>query len=50
MKIKPTALLRVLKNLYRGIEPQPELPWTAADYFWLGVIGLVLATVIILKP
>jgi hypothetical protein len=42
----PRALLRNLENLYRGRDPQPEMPWTAADWVALTLLGAVLAAVI----
>ena len=45
------ALRRNLENLFRGRDPQPELPWHWSD--WLGVLLLALAVftaVVLLIP
>lgn len=38
----PRALLTNLENLFRGRDPQPELPWTWKDYAALAVLGVVV--------
>jgi hypothetical protein len=45
-KFYPKALLTVLENLFRGRDPQQELPWTPADWIALILLGAVLAAVI----
>ena len=35
------AVLRNVENLFRGRDPQPELPWQWTD--WLGLTLLALA-------
>lgn len=42
----PRALLTNLENLFRGCDPQPELPWTTADWIALILLCVVLATLI----
>lgn len=42
----PSALLTNLENLFRGRDPQPELPWTPADWTALILVGAMLAAVI----
>jgi hypothetical protein len=42
MKLYPKALLTVLGNLFRGRDPQPELPWTWIDYAALAALGVIV--------
>ncbi len=38
----PRALLRNMENLFRGCDPDPELPWSWIVYAALAVLGVIV--------